>query len=393
MNFQLNEEQQLIQQTAREFARDVLAKNVVALDDGTGSEIYQQNLQSMSELGFMTMLAEERWGGSNVGALAYVLAVTEIGRICASTAVAMSINNLVSNLLNDFASDEQKEKYLQPLCAGSKSNAAFCLTESGAGSNPGQMRSAAVPDTQQGISGWRLTGTKQWITNGAISDFYLVWARTDANADNGKGISCFIVDRDSPGLSLGPNVAKMGQRGNPTNEVILEDCFVPASNIIGEVHQGFRYAIGGLVGGRLGIAALALGVASEALDFAAKYALEREQFGKKIIYHQGLQWQLAERYTELEAARLLLHQAAWLKDNQLPYTKQTSMAKLYCTDKGNQICYAALQMLGGYGYVQDFPLERYTRDIRITSIYEGTSEIQKLIIARELISELSQLQT
>ena len=391
MDFQLSEEQQLIQQTARDFARDVLAQNIAALDKHQGAEIYSQNLAALSELGFMGMLVDDKWGGSNVGSVAYVLAVTEIGRVCPSTAVAMSINNLISSLLNDFGSEQQKQRFLQPLCSGQMANASFALTESSAGSNPAQMQSSAKACSQDGVQGWRINGTKQWITNGAIADFFVVWARTDSAAGGGKGISCLIVERDNPGLSLGPNVEKMGQRGNPTNEVILQDCFVPESNIIGAVHQGFRYAIGGLVGGRLGVAALALGIASEALEFAGKYMLEREQSGKPIIHHQGLQWQLAESYTDLEAARLLLWQAAWRKDAGLPYTKQTSMAKLYCTDKGNAICYRALQMLGGYGYVTDFPMERFTRDIRITSIYEGTSEIQKLIIGRELIKELQEL--
>ena len=391
MDLQLSDEQQLIQQTARDFAQNVLAGNVAALDKHEGAETYNQNLAELSELGFMGMLVAEDWGGSNVGAVAYVLAVTEIARVCPSTAVAMSINNLISSLLNDFGSERQRSEYLVPLCSGAKANAAFALTESSAGSNPAQMRTSARAATQGDEHGWELNGTKQWITNGAIADFFAVWARTDPAAGGGKGISCLLVDRTNPGLSLGPCVEKMGQRGNPTNEVILQDCFVPERNIVGEVHKGFRYAIGGLVGGRLGIAALALGVASAALDFAAKYMLEREQFGKPLVQHQGLQWRLAECYTELEAARLLLLQAAWCKDSNRPYTKQTSMAKLYCADKGNQICYAALQMLGGYGYVTDFPMERFTRDIRITSIYEGTSEIQKLIIARELIKELNEL--
>ena len=391
MDLQFSEEQLLIQQTARDFARDVLAHNIAALDKHEGSDVYNQNLAALSELGFMGMLVDDKWDGSNVGSVAYVLAVTEIGRVCPSTAVAMSINNLISSLLNDFGSEQQKQRFLQPLCSGQMANASFALTESAAGSNPAQMQTSAKASNRDGVQGWEVNGTKQWITNGAIADFFVVWARTDPEAGGGKGISCLIVERDNPGLSLGPNVEKMGQRGNPTNEVILQDCFVPESNIIGAVHQGFRYAIGGLVGGRLGVAALALGIATEALEFAGKYMLEREQSGKAIIHHQGLQWQLAESYTELEAARLLLLQAAWRKDAGLPYTKQTSMAKLYCTDRGNAICYHALQMLGGYGYVSDFPMERFTRDIRITSIYEGTSEIQKLIIGRELVRELQEL--
>ena len=388
MDFQLSEEQQLIEQTAKDFAQDRLAENAAKLDEHQGDDVYIRNLAELSELGFMGMLADDNWGGSHVGALAYVLAVKEIARKCAATAAAMSINNLVTNLLNDFANDQQKEAYLRPLCLGEKANAGFCLTESSAGSNPAQMQALATPTTVDGRLGWSITGTKQWITNGSIADFYIVWARTDKDAKPGKGISCFIVDRCAPGLTLGPHENKMGQRGNPTNEVILQDCFVPEDNIIGEVHQGFKYAIGGLVGGRLGISALALGIATEALDYAGHYMLQREQFGKPIIHHQGLQWMLSEAATDLEAAKLLLYQAAWRKDHGLSYTKEASMAKLFCTDKGNHICYQALQMIGGYGYIKEFPLERHCRDIRITSIYEGTSEIQKLIIARCLIQEL-----
>ena len=390
MHFQLTSEQQLIQQTARDFARDVLAPNAALVDEHQGETQYLENLKALGELGFMTMLVDEQWGGSNTGAVSYAIAVTEIARICASTAVAMSINNLVSNLLMDSANDDQKTRYLVPMCHGEKPHAGFCLTESGAGSNPAQMRASAQKVEHNGQTGWSITGSKQWITNGSIADFYIVWARTDESASAGKGISCFIVDRNSSGLSIGPHENKMGQRGNPTNEVIMQDCFVPDENVIGTVDQGFRYAVGGLVGGRLGIAALALGVATEALDYAARYMMEREQFGKPIIRHQGLQWMLSESATDLEAARLLLYQAAWLKDNDLPFTKQASMAKLFCSDKGNEICYKALQMIGGYGFIKEYPLERYCRDIRITSIYEGTSEIQKLIIGRALIQELEE---
>lgn len=388
MDFQLNEEQIIIQQTACDFARDKLADNAALVDDHRGEDAYVANLAALSELGFMGMLVDDKWGGSNAGAVSYVLAVAEIAGVCASTAVAMCINNLVSGLLAEFANDEQKTRYLRPLCLGEKANAAFCLTEAGAGSNPAQMRAHAKKAEVNGANGWVINGSKQWITNGGIADFYIVWARTDAAAEDGKDIGCFIVERNSAGVDVGAHDNKMGQRGNPTNEIVMQDCFVPDANVIGQPHQGFRYALGGLVGGRLGIAALAFGVARAALDYAARYMMQREQFGKPIIHHQGLQWILAESATELEAARLLLCQAAWLKDNNLPYTKQASMAKLYCADKGNDICYKALQMLGGYGYMRAFPLERYCRDVRITSIYEGTSEIQKLIIGRCLIQEL-----
>ncbi len=389
MDFSYTNEQLLTQKTARDFANTELAANAKPLDNDKNAHIYNENIQKLSKLGFMGMLVDEEYHGSQAGTVAYTLAITEIARHCAATAVGVSINNLISSLLFTFGTEQQKEKYLKPLCLGEKLNAGFCLTESSAGSNPAQMKTSAQLIKKNNKQQWQLNGSKQWITNGNISDFYIVWARSDSEAEEGKGITCFIVDRDTEGLEVGPNEDKMGQRGNPTNTIFFNNCLIPQENIIGSVHEGYKYAIGGLVGGRLGIAALALGVASEALDFSTRYMLEREQGGKKIAYHQGLQWMLSDAWTDLEAGRLLLHQAAWLKDNDMPYTKQASMAKLYCSDKGNKICYNALQLTGGYGFTKDFPLERYCRDIRVTSIYEGTSEIQKLIISRCILQEFN----
>lgn len=387
MDFSFSEEQLLVQRTAREFAQGPLAANSAAADRHQGMDAYVANLRRLTELGFMSMLVDPEWGGAGADAVSYVLAVAEVGRECGSTGSAMSVNNLTASLLNQYASDEQKRRYLQPLCRGEKPIGSFCLTESGAGSNPAQMRATATPATRGNRPGWELNGTKQWITNAEIADFFVVWARSDPDPA-AKGISCFLVDRDSEGLSLGPHAEKMGQRGNHTNDVTMQDCFVPEENLVGEAHRGFRYALGGLAGGRLGIAALALGIAEGALDYASRYVLEREQFGKRLVDHQGLQWMLAECHTEIEGARLLLHKAAWLHDAGQPFAKLASMAKLQCTERGNQVCYKALQMLGGYGYMREFPLERAARDIRLTSIYEGTSEIQKLIIGRCLIEEL-----
>jgi alkylation response protein AidB-like acyl-CoA dehydrogenase len=235
--------------------------------------------------------------------------------------------------------------------------------------------------------GWILNGAKQWITSGAIAGFYLVWAVTDPAAKPGRGISCFIVPRDSDGLRPGPDADKMGQHGSPTNEVVFEEVKVGRENLLGEENEGFRIAMRELQGGRIGIAALALGVANAAMDEARRYMKEREQHGKKLAEHQGLQWMLAERMTELEAGFWLMIRAARKKDAQQPYGKEAAMAKLLCTEAGNRATYDALQLFGGYGYMRDFPLERYARDIRITSIYEGTSQIQKHIIARELLRE------
>ncbi|MBF2754495.1 MAG: acyl-CoA dehydrogenase family protein [Gammaproteobacteria bacterium AqS3] len=389
MDFALSEEQRLIQQSAREFSDRALAPHAAAFDRGENPEGYVENLRELTRLGFHGMMVAGEWGGSEVGALAYVLAVAEIGRGCASTGSAMSINNLVTSMLNQSAGDDQKARFLHPICTGEKPFAGFCLTESGAGSNPAEMRTAARPAVQNGQSGWVLNGAKQWISNAGIAETFLVWACSGEIGS--RQITCFIVEGGADGLSIGPHDEKMGQCASHTNEVVLEDCFVPDDHIVGELHEGLRLAFGSLDGGRLGIAALALGIAGAALDYATCYALEREQFGKKLAEHQGLQWMLADCHTELEAARLLLYRAAWLRDAGQPINKEASMAKLYCTEKGNEICHRALQILGGYGYMREFPLERHVRDIRLTSIYEGTSEIQRIVIARCLIEEYGQL--
>ncbi|MBE0508662.1 MAG: acyl-CoA dehydrogenase family protein [Marinospirillum sp.] len=382
MNFDLTEEQAMIQQTARQFAEGVLAPKAAELDQTADPEILKNHLSQLAELGFMGLNIDAEYGGTEAGSLAFSLAITELARACASTAVSVSVSNMVAEVIQAIGTVQQKQQYLPKLCSGEYYGGSFCLTETEAGSDPAAMKTRAVKDGDS----WVLNGSKVWISTAAIAGVYVVWAVTDLDAPKGKGISCFLVPADSPGIEVGKPEQKMGQKGSGTHEVVFKDCRVPLDALMGQENQGFKIAVGELAGGRIGIASLALGVAGAALDYARDYVKERKQFGKPLAEFQGLQWMLAEHYTEMEAARLLTMQAAALKEAGLPFTQQASMAKLMATEKGNAACYAALQLLGANGYMKDYPLERFARDIRVTSIYEGTSEIQKVIIARQLFS-------
>jgi len=383
MNFAFSEEQQLIQDTARRFAESELAPVAEQLDQTKDKSILLANCKQLAELGFMGLNIQGEYGGTEAGAVAFSLAVTEIARGCASTAVTMSVTNMVAEVIQAMGSEEQKAKYLPLICSGEYRAGSFCLTEAGAGSDPASMRTQAVKTAQ----GYAISGTKQWITSAEFAGVFVVWAVTDPEAKKGKGISCFLVEADRAGITVGPAEKKMGQHGSATNEVHFDQVEVPDSAILGELNDGFRLAVAELAGGRIGIGSLALGVGLAALDYAIAYTKERKQFGRALADFQGLQWMIADRSTELEAARLLLMSAADLKERGLPFAKQASMAKLFASEKANDACYSALQLLGGYGYMQEYPLERYARDVRITSIYEGTSEIQRLIIAREILNE------
>ncbi|WP_404419590.1 acyl-CoA dehydrogenase family protein [Marinospirillum sp.] len=382
MNFELTEEQALIQDTARQFAEGVLAPKAAELDATADPEILKDHLRQLAELGFMGLNVSETYGGAEVGTVAFSLAITELARACASTAVSVSVSNMVAEVIQAIGTDEQKQEYLPKLCSGEFYGGSFCLTETEAGSDPAAMKTRAVKDGDS----WVLNGTKVWISTAAIAGVYVVWAVTDPTAPKGKGISCFLVPTGTPGLKVGKPEQKMGQKGSGTHEVVFEDCRIPLDALMGAENQGFKIAVTELAGGRIGIASLALGVAGAALDYARDYIKERKQFGRPLADFQGLQWMLADHCTEMEAARLLTMQAASLKEAGQPFAHQASMAKLMATEKGNQACYAALQLLGANGYMKDYPLERYARDIRVTSIYEGTSEIQKVIIARNLFS-------
>ncbi|WP_114416250.1 acyl-CoA dehydrogenase family protein [Marinospirillum perlucidum] len=382
MNFDLTEEQTLIQDTARQFATEVLAPQAAELDTTANPEILKSHLQQLAELGFMGLNIHSDFGGAEAGSLAFSLAITELARGCASTAVSVSVSNMVAEVIQAIGTEQQKQNYLPKLCSGEYYGGSFCLTETEAGSDPAAMKTRAVKDGDA----WVLNGTKVWISTAALAGVYVVWAVTDPEAPKGKGISCFLVPAGTPGLAVGKPEEKMGQKGSGTHEVTFTDCRIPLDALMGEENQGFKIAVTELAGGRIGIASLALGVAGAALDYARDYLLERKQFGRPLADFQGLQWMLAEHATEMEAARLLTLQAAALKEAGKPFAAQASMAKLMATEKGNQACYAALQMLGANGYMKEYPLERYARDIRVTSIYEGTSEIQKLILARHLLA-------
>ena len=369
---------------ARKFARSELAPVAANLDKGEDTETFQKNLAELAGLGFMGMNTSADYGGTEAGAVAFSLAVTEIARACASTAVTVSVTNMVGEVIQTIGSEEQKSRHLPRLCSGEYRAGAFCLSEVGAGSDPASISTRAIWDGQS----WVLNGTKMWITSAEYAGIYVIWAVTDPFLNKGKGISCFLVEAGTPGLYIGPPESKMGQRVSATNSVILEDCRIPANALLGELNDGYRVAVKELAGGRIGIGSLALGVALEAMDIARVYTAERKQFNQIISEFQGIQWMLADAYTELEAARLLLMNAAFLKEQGMPFMKQAAMAKVYATETANKHCYTALQLMGGVGYTAEYPLERYARDVRVTSIYEGTSEIQRLIIARELLKEI-----
>lgn len=383
MDFSISEEQQMIQDTARNFAQKELAPLANSVGKGKDRDAFLANLQQLAELGFMGLNVDDKYGGTEAGVVSFSLAIQEIAKVCASTAVTMSVSNMVAEVIQAVASAEQKNIYLPKLCSGEYSAGAFCLTEATAGSDPAGMKASAKRDGDE----WVLSGSKLYITSAEFAGVFVVWAVTDQSAAKGKGISCFLVENGIPGLIINPAERKMGQHGSATNEVIFDNCRVPANALMGELNQGFKIAVGELAGGRIGVGSMALGIAEAAMDYARAYICEREQFGQAIAQFQGVQWMLSDTYTELEAARLLLLNAAWRKEQNLKYSKQASMAKLFATEKANDACYTAIQLLGGAGYLQDHPLERYARDARITSIYEGTSEVQKIIIARELLRE------
>ena len=384
MHLQLSEEQQFIQDTARRFATDELAPIAEKLDAGEGRELLLANLQKLADLGFMGLNINGDYGGTEAGSVAFSVALTELGRACASTAVTVSVTNMVGEVIQACGTEQQKQNYLPKLCSGEYPAGGFCLTESVAGSDPAGMKTRAI---KQGDS-WVLNGTKLYITSAEYAGLFVVWAVTDAEAAKGKGITCFLVEADNPGLSIGKAEHKMGQKGSSTNEVLFTDCRIPADAVLGTENQGFKIAVGELAGGRIGVGSFALGIGLAAMDYARQYITERQQFGQAISNFQGLQWMLADRYTELEAARLLLMQAASRKEQGLSFSKEASMAKVFSSEKANAACYTALQLLGGNGYSAEYPLERWSRDARITSIYEGTSEIQRIIIAPELLNEI-----
>ena len=388
MKLALTEEQILIQDMARKFALAELEPIAAQLDrdgdSGKNRQLFVANLKMLAELGFMGLNVSSEYGGTEAGVVSFSLAITEIARACASTAVTMSVTNMVGEVIQAVANNDQKQHYLPKLSSGDYAAGSFCLSEQGAGSDPAAMKTKAV---KEGDS-WVVNGTKAWITSAEYAGIFVVWAVTDPDAASGKGISCFLVEADTPGITVGKAEQKMGQHASSTNMVSFDNCRIPSSALMGELNDGFRIAVAELAGGRIGIGSLALGIGFAAMDYARRYTTERQQFGRSLASFQGLQWMMSDAYTQLEASRLLVMSAAYLKDSHKPFNKAAAMAKLHATETGHKVCYTAQQLLGGMGYTQDCPLERYARDVRVTSIYEGTSEIQRLIIARELLSEV-----
>ena len=385
MNFDLTEEQKLIQETARDFSLAELEPVAADLDSGGDQAIFYENLKKLGELGFMGLNVGDVYGGSEAGVVAFSLAITELARVCASTAVTVSVNNMVNEVIQALGSEEQKARYITKICTGEFLAGAFALTEPGAGSDPASMSTTAVRDGDS----WVLNGSKIFISSGTFAGVFVVWAVTDPDAPKGKGISIFLVEPGVAGFTIGKSEKKMGQHASPTNELHFQDCRIPADALMGDLNDGFRVAVTELAGGRIGIGSLGLGLGLAAMDHATKYALERTQFGKLISEFQAIQWKIADRYTELEAARLLLLNAAYKKEQNRSFAREASMAKVFATEAANKACYDAVQILGGYGYTADYPVERFARDARITTIYEGTSEIQRLIIARSILQEFS----
>ncbi|KQN34026.1 acyl-CoA dehydrogenase [Pedobacter sp. Leaf41] len=378
MHFELSEEQLMIQQAARDFAQQELKPGVIERDEH--QKFPAEQVKKLGELGFLGMMVSEKYNGSGLDAISYVLVMEELSKIDASASVVVSVNNsLVCYGLEAYASEEQKEKYLKPLAAGEKIGA-FCLSEPEAGSDATSQRTTAEDKGDY----YLLNGTKNWITNGGTASTYLVIAQTHPELRH-KGINAFIVEKGMEGFTIGPKENKLGIRGSDTHSLMFNDVKVPKDNRIGEDGFGFKFAMKTLEGGRIGIAAQALGIAQGAFELATQYAKERKSFGKPISEHQAIAFKLADMATQIEAARLLVYKAAWLKDQGLPYTQAGSMAKLFASKVAMDVTIEAVQVHGGYGFVKEYHVERLMRDAKITQIYEGTSEIQKMVISREVI--------
>jgi alkylation response protein AidB-like acyl-CoA dehydrogenase len=378
MDFEFSEEQKMIQQMARDFAENEVKPKAAELDktERHPAEI----IQKMAELNLMGIAIPDVYGGGGADAVSYVVALEEISRGCASVGVIMSVNNsLVCDPLNTFGTEEQKKKFLTPLASGKKLGC-FGLTEPEAGSDAAAQKTTAVLQGNQ----WVINGKKNFITNGNVADYCVLMAMTDKSKGY-KGISAFIVDCKAPGFSVGVVEKKLGIKASGTAELIMEDCRIPKENLLGEVGEGFYVALNTLDGGRIGIASQALGIARAALEAAAEYSKSRVQFGQPISKFQAIQWMIADMATELDAARLLTLRAAFLKDQKQRYEKEAAMAKLFASEAASRITTKAIQVHGGYGYIQEYNVERHFRDARITEIYEGTSEVMRLVISSAIL--------
>jgi len=377
MSIKLTDEQLMIQTMVRDFSREVIAPTAAERDKT--KEFPGENLKQLGELGFMGMMVPPEYNGSGADTVSYVLALSEVAYSCASTAVVMSVHNsIVCESILRYGTEDQKQRFLKPLATG-EIIGAFALTEPNAGSDPVRQTAKAVRDGDSYI----LNGTKRFITTGKNAGVVIVTVKTD-EAKRHKGISAFLVKKGTPGFTAGPLEDKMGLRGSDTVDLLFEDCRVPAEDMLGEEGEGFKIAMTGLDGGRIGISAQSVGVAQAALDAAVQYAKEREQFGQSISRFQGLRWMVADMATDIEAARQLMLSASAMKDRGENYTAQASMAKLFSSEMVNRVTGTALQIHGGYGYIKEYPVERYYRDARVFTIYEGTSEIQRIVISNHV---------
>ncbi len=380
MDFELTEEQRLIQRTAREFADRVIAPRARELDR-TGT-FPAEFLPKLAEIGFMGIVIPEAYGGSGLGQVTQVLIMEELHRACAATGVTVSVHNsLVGGPLAKFGTEAQKKRYL-PRMARAEILGAYCLSEPDYGSDAAGLKTRYVEDG--GV--FKLTGTKAWITNGAQADLFIIFA-TREPAAGPKGISAFLVEKGFPGITIGKKEQKLGIRASSTVQVHLDRCEVPRENVLGKEGEGFKIAMDTLDGGRIGIATQAIGIARASLERAVKYARERKQFGERIVDFQAIQWKLADMTMEVDAARLLTLRAAWLRERGQTCTRESSMAKLFASEAANRAAREAVQVHGGWGYVADFDVERYYRDAKITEIYEGTSEIQRVVISRPYVRD------
>jgi len=375
MNFQLTEEQEMLRKMVQDFAKKEVEPTAAERDE---EERFDREIfDKMAELGLTGIPWPEEYGGIGADYVSYVIAVEELSRVCASTGVTLSAHlSLASWPIYKYGNEEQKKNFLTRLATG-EALGAYALSEPGAGSDVASMKTTAKLDGDHYV----LNGSKVWITNGGVADIYVVFAKTDVDARH-KGISAFIVEKGTEGFTFGKKEKKLGIRSSPTTELIFENCRVPKENLLGAEGEGFKVAMTTLDGGRNGIAAQAVGIAQGALDAATNYAREREQFGKPIAHNQGISFKLADMATEIEAARLLTYQAAWLESEGLPYGKASAMSKLFAGDVAMKSTVEAVQIFGGYGYTKDYPVERYMRDAKITQIYEGTQEVQRLVIGR-----------
>jgi len=380
MDFELNEEQKMVIAGAKEYSEKTLLP--VALEYDEKQEVNLAALKELGQLGYLGMTVPEEYGGTGLGSIAYVGAMIEFSKVDSGTSVGVSVqNSLVNDAIVLFGTEEQKKKYLPKLTSGEWLGC-FSLTEAGAGSDPGSLRATAVRDGDSYI----LNGTKNFTTNGGFAEVIIAFFSTD-RAKGSKGISAFLIQNDTPGFSVGKHENKLGIRSSSTTEMVFSDCRIPAANLLGQENKGLNIALATLDGGRLGIAAQAVGIAEGALEEAVKYSKERTQFGQKLADFQALQFMIADMAVDVEVAKTMLYRVAWMKDSKMKMTKESAMIKLFAAEMSHRVCHKALQMHGGYGFMKEYRVERLYRDQRITEIYEGTSEIQRMVIARFILAD------